>query len=139
MNPGAPDPIVAPVKSTASRQSASAPELPATSRAEEADQTQPNAAITKLLAELADQLTRAIAEAALVEGLSAQHAARFVGVSVSKWYAMNAAGECPQAVELGASGCPRWLRSELLAWLRSNAPVRSKWRQMRDVVMRRTQ
>src|SRR4051794_18749732 len=64
------------------------------------------------------------------EGLNPAEAAAFVGVSVSKWHAMNAAGYCPAPVELG-DRCPRWLRGELRAWLYAGAPTRVTWSQMR--------
>lgn len=71
------------------------------------------------------------------EGLDPPAAAAFVGVSVSKWHAMNAAGYCPAPVELG-DRCPRWLRGELRAWLYAGAPARATWSQIRRDVLRRT-
>jgi predicted DNA-binding transcriptional regulator AlpA len=71
------------------------------------------------------------------EGLTAGRAATFVGVSVSKWHAMNSAGGCPSPIELG-DRCPRWLRSELMAWLRRGAPSRVTWLQIREAAMKRT-
>jgi predicted DNA-binding transcriptional regulator AlpA len=71
-----------------------------------------------------------------VEALDASQAARLCGVSVSKFRAMSDRGLCPAPVELG-DRCPRWNRSELLAWLRSGAPPRSRWREMRETAIRR--
>lgn len=71
------------------------------------------------------------------EGLTAEQAARYCGVSVSKWHSMNAGGACPAPVELG-DRCPRWLRSELFAWLRQGAPSRAVWRQIREQSLRRS-
>jgi predicted DNA-binding transcriptional regulator AlpA len=71
------------------------------------------------------------------EGLAAGQAAAFVGVSRRKWYEMDAAGLCPASVQLG-DRCPRWLKSELQAWLRHGAPTRVTWRQIRDQALRRT-
>jgi predicted DNA-binding transcriptional regulator AlpA len=78
----------------------------------------------------------AAAEAPAVEGLDAADAARFCGVSRSKWLAMSNAGHCPAPVELG-DRCPRWLRSELNAWLRAGAPTRTTWKQIRESSLRR--
>ena len=82
------------------------------------------------------QLLRDAAEASSTEGLTAERAAAFVGVSVSKFYAMNLSGQIPAAVELG-DRCPRWLRSELLLWLRHGAPSRARWALMRDALLRK--
>lgn len=71
------------------------------------------------------------------EGLTAPESARLTGVPVSKWHALNAAGHCPAPVEIGDGPCPRWLRSELLAWMRHGCPVRAMWRHMRDAAPRR--
>jgi hypothetical protein len=40
---------------------------------------------------------------------------------------------------VGTGHCRRWLRSELVAWLASGTPPRSRWREMRASAMRRAQ
>ncbi len=94
----------------------------------------------RLLAEVLKQVTAACDPAAAVtpEALTADQAAVLCGVSRSKWYDLDAAGQCPAPVEIGDSGgCRRWLRSELLAWLRAGAPSRVKWLAIREAVARR--
>lgn len=90
------------------------------------------------LATIAALLNRVVValESPPAEGLAAEDAARLVGVSVSKWHAMNAGGQCPAPAELG-DRCPRWSRGELIQWIRAGAPARSRWQLMRDVAMRR--
>jgi predicted DNA-binding transcriptional regulator AlpA len=85
-----------------------------------------------LLREIRDRLGEAPPE-----GLDAAAAARLIGISVSKFRAMDAAGEVPAPVQIGTGRCPRWLRSELLAWLRAGAPSRLRWAQMREVLLKR--
>jgi predicted DNA-binding transcriptional regulator AlpA len=91
------------------------------------------------VADILDELRqiRSTLEAGPVEGLNAQAAATLAGVSRSKWHGLVSRGLAPQPVNLDVDGCRRWLRSELVAWLRSGAPARSKWRLMREVAMRR--
>lgn len=87
----------------------------------------------------AQAIGRAVAEAlgtADVEGLSNAAAARFVGMSVSLWNSLNNRGLVPAPAEL-SERCPRWSRTELKAWLLAGAPARSRWNQMREVVLRR--
>lgn len=92
--------------------------------------------------ELATVLTR-LAEAledmagVVPEGLSPTEAARFIGVSPSKLHALDVAGLIPAAVEIGVGRCPRYLRSELAAWLRAGCPSRAQWRIQREAAMRR--
>ena len=90
--------------------------------------------LAAVLSRVAEAVPRAEPPA---EGLDAKAAAALLGISVSKLHGMNAAGQLPAAVELGDGRCPRWLRSELLAWFRSGAPARSKWALMRDQYYRR--
>jgi predicted DNA-binding transcriptional regulator AlpA len=75
--------------------------------------------------------------AACAEGLTADQAAAYVGVSVRKWHEMNGSGKCPAPVELG-DRCLRWPRSELKAWLLAGAPTRVTWRVLREREMRRS-
>lgn len=89
------------------------------------------AAVSALLAEV--ESLRAPAP----EGLSPQAAATLIGVSPAKLHDMNARGLMPAPVELGTGRCPRYLRSELFAWLRAGAPPRAKWHGMRDAALRR--
>ena len=94
--------------------------------------------LVPVLAELARALNALRADGGSApEGLDPSAAAAFVGVSVSKWHAMNAAGHCPAPVELG-DRCPRWLRGELRAWLYAGAPTRVTWLQIRRDALRRT-
>lgn len=79
---------------------------------------------------------REAAEAVTAEGLDPASAAALLGVSVRKLHEMNSAGQIPAPVELG-DRCPRWLKSELVLWLRHGAPNRAKWVLMRDTLMRR--
>jgi predicted DNA-binding transcriptional regulator AlpA len=92
------------------------------------------------LDDLAALLTRVVAavEAAPVEGLDARAAAAFCGVSESKWRDMDTRGHCPTPAQLGDGRCPRWSRSELLAWFRAGCPSRASWRLVRDQLLRRT-
>lgn len=70
------------------------------------------------------------------EALDAAQAARLCGVCRSKFHSMNSARQCPAPVELG-DRCPRWLASELRAWLRAGAPARAAWQQIRAIELRR--
>jgi len=79
----------------------------------------------------------AAVHAAPAEGLAAEDAAHLIGVSRSKWHSLVSSGLAPEPVQLGCGNCPRWLRSELLSWLRSGAPARSTWRVIKDQSMRR--
>jgi len=69
------------------------------------------------------------------EGLTPAEAAKLVGVSVSKFHAMNDDGRIPAAVKFG-DRLPRWSRGELTKWMQSGAPPRSRWEGMRASVMR---
>ena len=97
--------------------------------------------VAELLALLGEVLTR-LADAigtqngVVPEALDAGQASRFCGVSVNKWHSMNAAGHFPAPVELG-DRCPRWLRSELVLWLRAGVPSRARWASMREPLLRR--
>ena len=71
------------------------------------------------------------------EGLNAEDAGRLCGVSRAKFLEMDGKGQTPRRVELGDGRCPRWLRSELVAWLRRGAPSRALWTQIRQVELRR--
>ncbi|HRK30348.1 MAG TPA: hypothetical protein PLD59_04655 [Tepidisphaeraceae bacterium] len=93
--------------------------------------TTTQADVTALLARLVE-----LAEAGQAEGLDAASAARLIGVSRSKFLAMDSAGHVPSRVELGDGRCPRWSRGELVAWLRAGAPTRVTWQQRRDLVMK---
>ena len=99
-----------------------------------------DAAGTSSPIELADVLARLVAalDAGHVEpeGLDPSAAARYLGISVSKIHAMNAAGAMPKPAELG-DRCPRWARSELRAWLLAGSPSRLRWQAMRDAAIRR--
>ncbi len=92
----------------------------------------------QLLANMLAKIASACAptDGVVPEALDASQAATLCGISKSKWHAMNAAGQCPAPVELG-DRCPRWLRSELMGWLRHGAPTRVRWVMMREQVLRR--
>jgi len=83
-------------------------------------------------------LTRLVelAEGARAEGLDAAAAATLLGVSRSKFLAMDGTGHVPNRVELGDGKCPRWSRGELVTWLRNGAPHRSTWNTRRAIAMR---
>ena len=85
----------------------------------------------ELLAQIRDQLA-----AGFSEGLDAGAAAAMLGVSRSKFFAMSSSGQIPQPIELGTGRCPRWSRSELLAWFRAGAPPRVRWEHMRASALR---
>lgn len=89
--------------------------------------------ITQALAILSD--IREALDATRAEALDAAGAATLCGVSRSKWYGMDTRGLVPASVTIGE--VPRWLRAELLAWLRAGAPVRARWQLMRHAEMRR--
>lgn len=58
--------------------------------------------------------------------LTPADAAKLLRVSRATFFKMDAAGKIPLAVHL-TPRCPRWLRSELLAWLSAGAPHRQDW------------
>jgi excisionase family DNA binding protein len=63
--------------------------------------------------------------------LTAKDAAELLGISRSQFFKLHAAGRIgPLPVYLG-SRAPRWVRSELEAWLQAGAPNRQKWQAMR--------
>jgi len=86
---------------------------------------------TALLARLVE-----LAERAQAEGLDAAAAAMLLGISRSKFLAMDGSGHVPHRIELGDGKCPRWSRGELVAWLRNGAPHRSTWNTRRAIAMR---
>lgn len=86
--------------------------------------------IVALLREIRDMM------ATPMEGIGPNDAAKFCGVSVSAWRAMNARGLCPAPAEL-SERCPRWTRIELRAWLLAGSPPRARWQTMRDGALRR--
>ncbi len=68
--------------------------------------------------------------------LSAVEAARLLGISRSKLYAMHSAGLLPLPVSLG--GCVRWSVDELRAWLSARnpktglLPTRQQWIEIQE-------
>lgn len=94
--------------------------------------TQPDPAVM-----LAERLIEALDSAVIREGLSHAEAAALCGVSKSKWAEMYSKGQTPLPIELGDGKCLRFLRSELLAWLRAGAISRARWMQIREQAMRR--
>ena len=101
-----------------------------------------------LTPELAGLLARALGEVAASlrdgsdvapEALTPEQAAKLCGVSISKWHQMAATSQTPSPIQLGDSGrCPRYLRGELLAWLKAGAPSRSRWELIRPPELKRT-
>jgi predicted DNA-binding transcriptional regulator AlpA len=82
-------------------------------------------------------LTEALrASAVAPEGLDAAEAATLCGISRAAFYGLNRRGLVPAPVQIG-DGPRRWLRSELLAWLRQGCPSRRMWAQIREQAMRR--
>ena len=57
--------------------------------------------------------------------VDAAEAARLLGVSVSHWHAMMAAGRCPTGFRLGRRRL--WSTAELKAWLDAGAPPADRW------------
>lgn len=81
-----------------------------------------------LLAQVLAKLTVSVpSDAPQPEGLAGPSAAAFCGVSDSQWHDLNSRGLVPAPVLIGDGRCRRWLRSELLAWLRAGAPARARW------------
>lgn len=64
------------------------------------------------------------------EALPAADAARLLGVSRATFFKLHSAGRVPLPVYL-TPRCPRWRRSELLAWLGAGCPDRQTWQRMR--------
>lgn len=93
-----------------------------------------------LLAEVLARLTANahVNESIQPEGLDAKSAGTLLGVSVSTVYDLDSRGLMPEAVTLGDGRCRRWLRSELLAWLRGGAPSRLKWQLIKSQASRRS-
>lgn len=58
-------------------------------------------------------------------GLAASDAAQLIGVSLSHFYQLHKTGRLPLPIRLGRS--VRWIRSELVEWLETGAPSRSRW------------
>lgn len=56
------------------------------------------------------------------EGLRAEAAAAFIGVSRSAFYELDSRGLVPRGVQIGDSTVKVFLRSELKAWLRAAPP-----------------
>ena len=88
--------------------------------------------VAAALAKFVDSLPRPIEP----EGMNADAAGAFLGIAVSKVHDLNDRGLMPSPVLLGDGRCNRWLRSELLAWLRAGAPSRARWSSMREHAMR---
>lgn len=59
--------------------------------------------------------------------LTAKQAAAFCGMSLSSWNRKVSAGLIgPNSVTIG-SGCIRWLRADLEAWVAERCPARERW------------
>lgn len=101
--------------------------------------TAPAPATGDALAEVLSRLADAIASRGGVEpeALTAEQAAKFLGISTAKLHDLNARGLMPRPVCLGLGNCPRHLKSELRAWLLAGAPSRAKWDEVRGAAIRR--
>jgi len=59
--------------------------------------------------------------------LTASEAARLIGISRAKFYAMHSSGRLgPLPVSFGKS-CTRWIRTELESWVEARCPSRDIW------------
>lgn len=57
--------------------------------------------------------------------ISANEAARLIGVSRATWWAHHASGLCPLPVKL--QGRTLWRAAELRAWVNADCPPRTRW------------
>jgi predicted DNA-binding transcriptional regulator AlpA len=80
----------------------------------------------------------AAVSAAPAEGLAAEDAAHLIGVSRSKFHSLVSSGLAPEPIQIGTGNCPRWLRCEIVGWLKAGAPARSTWRVIKEQSMRRS-
>lgn len=62
--------------------------------------------------------------------LTAGEAAELIGVSRSKFFELASAGRLPRPVRLGAR-CPRWVLSEMRAWIAAGAPDTRSWERIK--------
>ena len=58
-------------------------------------------------------------------GLTDRESAKLAGVSRAHWRKLYAADQTPRPIRLGRS--VRWLRDELVAWMRAGCPPYDKW------------
>ncbi len=98
-----------------------------------------NPAANPRLVEVLERVAHALESSTGIvpEGLNPSDAAKLIGVSVSKIHQLDKDGLIPSAVEVGCGRCPRFLRTELLAWMRSGCPSRIQWRAMREAAIRK--
>lgn len=55
------------------------------------------------------------------------------GISDRSWRRMNAAGLCPQPIQLGGKGgAVRWMVDELTRWGLAGSPSRARWEQVKE-------
>jgi predicted DNA-binding transcriptional regulator AlpA len=72
------------------------------------------------------------------EALTRREASTLIGVSVSHFGTMERSGELgPMAVHVGGERSVRYVRGELVEWLKAGAPHRIKWQAMRAAGSRR--
>ena len=96
----------------------------------------PVALLAEVLARVASMA--ATSDAVAPEALTIADAAKFCGVSPSMWRSLDSRGLCPAPIQIGDGGrCPRWVKAELIAWLRNGAVSRVRWQMMRDSVLPR--
>ena len=85
---------------------------------------------------LLNRIVVALEERDRPEGLRAEAAAKFIGVSRSTFYDLDNRGLVPAGVEVG--NIKVWSKSELSSWLRAGAPTRQTWMAIRETRLRRT-
>ena len=88
----------------------------------------------ELITALADALRAAAVQP---EGLDYAEAGTLIGLSRTKVYDLDRRGLIPSPVAIGDSGIKRFLRTELLQWMKHGCPSRATWRQVREQAMRR--
>jgi predicted DNA-binding transcriptional regulator AlpA len=89
------------------------------------------------LAKLTEAVRALESRLAPVEGLDAEAAAHFLGISRSTFYSLEGRGLVPEPVVIGESQ-RRWRMTELRAWLAAGAPSRREWAGLRHAALRRT-
>lgn len=98
---------------------------------EQSDAPTPRAHLAELAQAVASILAAMPAQAEQVEGLDGPAAAKFLGIGLSTLHDLNARGLMPESVTLGDKRCRRWMRSELIEWMRAGCPSRLRWELMR--------
>jgi len=92
--------------------------------------------LAAVIASLSDAVQK-LADAHATEALDATDAARLLGVSRAAFYQLDNCGQIPSGITIGTGSIRRWLRSELLAWLKCGAPSRAQWQHQRTMAFRK--